>query len=152
MRVIKGDLFDEIGKANLLLVTCNNTVKKNGELVMGRGAARDLAERYPWIPAQAGEEVRTSLWLPGLGWRYGVKVMKKRLRKTRFGIFQVKYHFAQLADLRLILYSTRILRKVALDYKRIVMNFPGVGYGRLRFEDVLPILVALPENVFLYVR
>lgn len=152
MRVIKGDLFDEIGSADLLLVTCNNTIKKNGDLVMGRGAAHDLAERYPWIPVEAGKEVRTSLWLPGLGWRYGVKVTWKKVKKTCFGIFQVKYHFAQPANVDLILYSTRILCKVALDYRRIVMNFPGVGHGRLRFEDVLPIVVTLPENVFLYVR
>ena len=36
---LRGNLWDEIGKADIILVTTNATLNKNKELICGRGAA-----------------------------------------------------------------------------------------------------------------
>ena len=50
MQLITGDLWEEVGKADLLFVTTNGVVTKADELVMGRGCAREAKERLSSLP------------------------------------------------------------------------------------------------------
>ncbi|MEK6860596.1 MAG: hypothetical protein AABY07_01375 [Nanoarchaeota archaeon] len=47
MILVKGNMWDELGKAELILVTANSNIKKNGALVMGAGAAKEARDRFP---------------------------------------------------------------------------------------------------------
>ncbi len=49
MNIVAGDMFDEIGNATILLCTTNAVINSKGELVMGRGAALEMKQKYPGI-------------------------------------------------------------------------------------------------------
>ncbi len=124
--------------ANLYFFTGNSYVKRNGALVMGRGAARQVRDLYPGIDKKFGRVI------PHLG-HYGYYI------EGSIGVFQVKKHFSAKAELDLIKVSTEFLTGFALTWPQaIYMNYPGIGNGGLLQTDVAPLLATLPDNVFLY--
>jgi hypothetical protein len=125
------------------LITTNSTVKRNGALVMGRGIALQAKTRFPGLDLALGQAILRVC--PNQG-RYGLIVGRK------LGIFQVKYHYAAPADLELIRYSTGMLTAYAAEHPdiRIHLNYPGIGWGHLSQEQVAPIILALPDNVFVW--
>jgi len=88
-----GNLWDEWGVADLLLVTTNSTVRRDGTLVMGRGAALEAQQRYPALPARLGHAV---LDRP----IYGIELAWYE-PPTMLGVFQVKAHWRDEAWSRL---------------------------------------------------
>ena len=152
---VRGNLWEETDKAALLLVTTNAVVNARGALVMGRGAAKDLATRKPEFPTLAG----IHLLKKGLAYTnnaplplYGVQTIIHSFQGTSLGLFQVKFHWRDPADLRIIAYSAGMLHRIAFSpgYFRVAMNFPGIGNGRLDREAVLPWLANLPAHVYIY--
>ena len=138
---IKDDLWKYEGKADLIVISTNSYIKKDGELVMGRGLALQAKNRYPELPRLFGQKI------PHLG-VYGLVVVKHQGKL--FGAFQVKRHFRDRAEIALIENSTRKLRDFLKENPvSVVMNFPGIGYGRLRNKvgEIKEILDTLPENV-----
>jgi hypothetical protein len=146
---VKGNLWDEVGRADLILVTANSTLNSRGELVMGKGAALEAKQRYPWLPGEAGRAIRAK---GGSGTYYGALAFPPRLDApdTDIGILQVKIHWHEPARLSLIELSLKGLAETSIHYTRIALNFPGIGAGQLNREDVLPLLECLPDNVFIY--
>lgn len=152
MHLITGDLWDELGKAALILVSTNAMVNRDGKLVMGRGAAKEAADRFPGLAAAFGAELAERNLVGNV---YGLLYNPVPLEGADLiliGAFQVKYHWRDMADLELIGYSTAQLRRLALLHpeKRIAMNFPGISNGRLQRWQVEPIISALPDNVYVY--
>lgn len=126
---------------NVYLFTGNPVRRRDGAIVMGRGAARQVRDTYPGVDRKLGEQMNGKplvyvLIKPGqvLGW------------------FQVKHHWQQPADLKLIASATELLRQHATRRQEVFfhLNAPGVGNGRLSWDDVEPILRALPDNVLVY--
>ncbi len=138
-----GDMWKE-SEADAILFTANSTIRADGALVMGRGAALECQSLYAGCNKQFGQIIK--------GRRlYGVVLGPNDLKPGYFlGAFQVKYHFKDNADIGLISYSTGKLFELA---KYVIpdllwaVNFPGIGWGRLKREDVLPIISILPDNV-----
>ncbi|MCP4425076.1 MAG: hypothetical protein GY803_11320 [Chloroflexi bacterium] len=64
----------------------------------------------------------------------------------------VKRHYSQPASLELIRRSTVMLCAWCADHPdaQIALNFPGIGNGRLRREDVLPIVNQLPDQIAIW--
>lgn len=129
---------------DVCLFTGNPVLKRNGAIVMGRGAAREVRDRYPGIDMSFGSGViqypeAHILW---------VKITPKQV----IGWFKVKYHWADIADITLIQHSTQELTEFAINNPNNTfhMNFPGVGNGKLHERDVIPVLNTLPDNVRLY--
>jgi hypothetical protein len=145
MQVMKSDLFQST--ADYILVTTNSFIKKNGCLVMGRGAAKQLYNSDPTIAYAAGccirdggypKDTKTNLPI------YGVIIL------GRFGLFQVKTNWFDDARLDLISMSTdELITQINTQYigKTFAMNFPGIGNGRLDYESVYNIINKLPDNV-----
>lgn len=160
MRLRTGNLWDAPGEvgATLIAVTTNSYVHRIGSnpgpLAMGAGAALEAHERYPQLAQTAGVLLRQVVgFRPGLYGvlpRYGWVVVPE----PRIGLFQTKYHYRQNADLELIKFSVaRLLDWLDLHPAEVVaLNFPGIGYGRLSRERVLPFLELLPERVVIYER
>jgi hypothetical protein len=147
MRLVTGDLWSELGRANLVLVTTNAIVTRSGRLVMGRGAAREARDRFPGLDADLGAIILGS---PS---PYGVALARGDHHPvTRLGAFQVKHHWRHPAQLDLIAFSMERLAGITNRYGRIALNFPGIGNGGLRPEAVLPLLRGLPDHVFVYRR
>lgn len=144
----KGDMW--LSGADIIAVTGNAYVKSNGELVMGRGAAQEAAQRYPGCAQAFGTQIiHWSVRSPGVPYGF-VLCVRDYPGKPRLGLFQVKYNWWEAAKLPLIQVSARQLSASArgsLRGYRIALNFPGIGNGRLARESVLPLLQGLPNNV-----
>ena len=139
----QGDMWSILDTTDFFIVTTNSYIRIDGALVMGRGIAKQLSTRFPQMPrnfAQQTKHLDT----------YGLII---HLRDdTNLGAFQVKHHFSDPATLSLIEYSTRHLTNLAnrLPKQRFDLNFPGIGNGRLAYNDVLPIVRQLPDNVHVW--
>jgi len=152
------DMFDE--ERDVLIITTNSYINKKEELVMGRGIALQLTQKYHQVKKVAGEIIKRKY---GHLSKYGFLFLSLYDKQGNFeedvGLFQVKYHFKDRANIELIKYSTKIMQEKLQDifrthykYLKFAMNFPGIGYGGLNREDVFPIINSLPDNFYIYER
>lgn len=139
MRLMKGNMWSS--NASLILVTCNSFVRQDGALVMGRGAALEAKTKYPQFPYEMGKYVKQCS--DGI---YGV-LFSLQYSNPELGVFQVKRHFRDDADLDLIQLSIYKFIPAIAGYPLVAMNMPGIGYGHLRRKQVLPLVKQLPDNV-----
>ncbi len=152
----RGDMWMAYAAADLFLITTNATITVRGALVMGRGIARQARDRFPGLDAALGKQILSTCGNPstllraGQG-QYGLLV-SPLWPEARLGAFQVKRHYAQPASLELIQHSTAVLCAWCIDHPdaSVHLNFPGIGNGRLRREDVLPIVMQLPDQVTIW--
>jgi hypothetical protein len=158
MKIVIGELFDSTDP--IILVTTNSFIRKDGGLVMGRGAALQLKTLVPKIDYSFGKMIK--YYSKHLG-EYNVLLMNPYIDLggymsifQHYGIFQVKYHYKDMADLELIKRSTdkliEIMHKFPYNGLPISMNYPGIGFGQLFREEVYPIIKNLPDNVTIYER
>jgi hypothetical protein len=146
MKLVQGDLWSTKDKA--IFVTTNSTIRKDGLLVMGRGAAFEMTQRYRFIPKAFGQKIWSKY---GNLSEYGLVSVMYAVEDTILGGFQVKKYFRDKATTKSITLSTEKLCVFAAWYSEgISMNFPGIGYGGLTKEQVLPIVSVLPDNVTIY--
>ncbi len=147
MTLEKGNIWGS--GADIICVTTNATVRTDGRLVMGRGAALECKQRFPGIDLEFGRKVRQWEARFGLGTPYGVVLSGPNC--LTLGAFQVKWSFRDAAEVELIRVSVQSLTKIAVETGAVIaLNFPGIGYGRLSRECVLPLLEPLPDNVTVY--
>lgn len=143
----RGDMFSVWGKTDLFLFTSNPIVNKNGEAVMGRGIAKQLADRLPTIRKDFARILRS----PVRTWECD---RIERYDGQWVGYFMVKEHWAENAKLSIIDTSTvdlvQWLAETDDPINRVDLNFPGIGNGKLKREDVLPIIEQLPDNVHVW--
>ena len=150
MKLCKGDMFKS-GAADVIVFTGNSTIRRNGCLVMGRGAALEAQMRFYGCSREFGRllYIYNLHNYPRKNVSYGVLVHSTQVNPA-LALFQVKERWHDDAKLELIKNSTNMLDNLAKSIwkdKRIALNFPGIGYGRLRRKDVLPIIQSLPDNV-----
>lgn len=150
----RGNMWDVFGKTDLFLITTNPIRRKDGALVMGRGIALEAANRFQELPFQFGAAVEKNYnnreYCDPLAHCHCMMVGK--FDGQAMGYFMVKNHWREPADLDVIRHSTRELNAMAryLGDRRYDVNFPGIGNGRLKREDVLPIIEVLPNNVHVW--
>lgn len=139
----RGNMWNVFNKADYFICTGNSCIKTNNSLVMGIGMAKEFRDKFTSFDELCGASI--NLICGHLGF-YGF------LKFDKLGIFQVKYHFLDNAEIKIIQRGVRILRKFALSCpsKQIHMNYPGIGYGRLSKKIVAPKLRFLPDNVHIW--
>ena len=151
-----GDMFQATWNkpGTLFVVTTNSTINKRGELVMGRGSAKQLKDRVTGIPEVFGEVLK-----PYHMNLYGLCVVTSGRLKERLGhwcrvfcdvgAFQVKTRFSEKADPVIIRRSAEMLNEYARQHPALTinMNMPGTGHGRLAEGTVMPHLRPLPKTV-----
>ena len=122
MRRETGDLWE--GRADWRVITTNLCVRSDGVAVMGRGVARQAADRFPGLPARYGADLRRGIagldpivLEPSPG--YGILCLP------------VKRRWSEPADLGLIEGALRELAGFAASRPQeiIRMPVPGVGFG-----------------------
>lgn len=131
MQEIWGDIwgpFGNEGDAVLRCVTTNGIVKRNGELVMGAGIAKQAANRYPALPRLLGQGVRKHGNVPLLVEEIGIIS------------FPTKHNWKNKSVPSLILKSAERIAKLADYYDHILMTRPGCGLGGLNWEEVKAML------------
>jgi hypothetical protein len=149
MKLQRGNIFAH--QTDILLVTTNSVINKQGKLVMGRGAAKMLSLTIPPSQENLAYLVRVALEKSSDG-LYGVVIYSSQIKglcRAGYGAFQVKDKWWEDARLSIIEYSTQLLCELATmrPSMKFSLNFPGIGNGRLKREDVLPIIEGLPDNV-----
>lgn len=141
----RGDMWDVYGATDLFLITTNPIINKQDKLVMGRGIAKEFAERFPEGPTEFAKMVRA---FPA---RYCSEVYYEPVFGRQWvGYFMVKRHWKEPAHIPTIMRSTSSLIEIAASGRRIDLNFPGIGNGKLQRERVLPIIQTLPDNVHVW--
>jgi hypothetical protein len=152
----QGDLWSRLGGhhrggLNAILVSTNATVRKDGHLVMGRGAALEATKIWPDLPFFLGSIIKDR---PEYGVVFAPGVYPMQKWGVLMGAFQVKYHWSNDATLDLISTSTKKLSVIAeaIPHMLFSMNYPGIGNGRLERIDVSQIIKYLPDNVEVWER
>ena len=114
---------------------------------MGRGAALQCRDTYPGVDKDLADKISKGELSPNY-----FNIFTQLSKDQYLGAFQVKNNFADKAELEIIKRSTKMLKRHAIDkpHLNFHMNFPGIGYGGLPYELILPIVQQLPGNVILY--
>lgn len=147
MREVTGDLW--IVEADVVVITTNGFIKKNGHAVMGRGVAKQALDRWPEISKILGDLLRDN------GNHIGIAHLGLVHTGGRTIIFfPVKHNWFEKADLALITRSTRELVKLAdrTGLHDVALPRPGCGNGKLNWEYVKPILDLYLDDRFIVVN
>lgn len=133
MNIVFGDLWDA-PEGYVIAVTTNSVINRDGSLVMGMGAAQQLAEREPWVPEVAGLAVADQCGTLGF---YGWKTVRGPTSRRVYGLFQTKLHYENPSTLELIERSAEVLYAwQERTQQPVACNFPGIGLGRLPAQAV----------------
>ena len=149
----KGNMWNVFGKTELFLITTNPIIRKDGAVVMGRGIAKEVKERFPRFPYLMAEQLSRAH--PEIDADMHCCSPLATFDEQLMGYFMVKRHWREPALKEIIANSVEHLLLLPLRYgfnssARIDLNFPGIGYGKLKREDVLPLLEELPDNVHVW--
>ena len=158
MKELRGNLHDLA--CDVVCITTNGFVSKNGKAVMGRGCAKEIKEREPGIDLILGTKIRelgpgvlplktladgkTILSFPVKPASViydGDNIVAHAKNKYQIGD-EVPGYFAK-ADLAIIEESARALRRMAdsmPEWTNIILPRPGCGAGELEWTTVKPIL------------
>jgi hypothetical protein len=155
MNIVREELFRAVELPVMVVVTTNATIKNNGALVMGRGAAKQVRDKLPGIDVECGSAITARLAndvFASYQNMYGFLEIRPWTRpgKGGFGIFQVKKQYDEQAQLMLINYSCQILVQWIRGSEGacpVRMNFPGIGNGGLPRGVVEPVLRAHFDKV-----
>lgn len=144
----KGDMWSIFGKTQRFIITTNPVINSKGAVVMGRGIAKQFADRYPAGPFDMAKNITKDIDL-------GYEPLFGRIHvydKQAVYYFMVKRHWREAAHPAVIRDAARELRISAMDrpQERFDLNFPGIGNGKLPREQVLPLLDDLPSNVHIW--
>lgn len=153
MKQIVGDYWKESHNYDLLCVTTNGVVKKDGRLVMGAGIAKEFRDRYTDIDAILGSNVTL------FGNRvFVINWTTKCIIPSNFVVlpseflasFPTKHDWGNPSSIELIIKSAKELVEEVEKYnlRTILLTRPGCGNGGLTWEYVYPILAPLLDDRF----
>lgn len=146
----EGDMWTALKRTQLFCFTSNASITTRDRLVMGRGMALQVRNKFPDIDKMFAGAI-------GAQMAYGLAFVRYEHgdRGYNFCAFQVKHHYSDQASMDLIKMSANMLSDVVErdGLTRVDLNFPGIGNGRLRASVVRPYLEkTLPHSVHVWVR
>lgn len=173
MKLIYGNLWDQ--QADAICITTNGFIKSNGECVMGRGCALEAAKRFKQLPTLLANAIKKrgnvvnplgkfiNQGSPTVILSFPVKPdiqitqdpnqivqhIRGKLKPDRSGNYHIP-GWACKASLEIIEQSCQQLVHITntLNFQKVIVPRPGVGYGELQWEDVQPILEKYLDDRF----
>ena len=139
MQEVYGDIWDYLGKA-VIVITTSGSLTRDGRAVLGRGCARQAAERFPNLALQLGAMLQEQ----------GNHVHNLGNSLVSFPVEESAW---ALPDLRLIARSARELKELAdrEGWETIVVPRPGCGGGGLSWHEVRSLLMSQFDDRFLVI-
>lgn len=136
MKELIGNYWDHANEFVALCCTTNQMLNAHGSLVMGRGIAKQFAQKYKWLPNEWGRRIKENEHHDGL-MITGVKNPKTGGIKFLVA-FPTKYDWRNKSDLELIERSAWTLAQVAtiMGWKKILLPRPGCSNGGLKWSMV----------------
>jgi hypothetical protein len=124
-------VYDIRSEGSMFVIPVNGSINKHDDAVMGRGLARDAADRYPFLRTEFGTLLRRR------------QHIVREMVEKQFILFPVKYQWHEQADVELIAGSCRQLSLLAKfwKYKMIYMPHVGCGNGGLDWEKDVRLVV-----------
>jgi hypothetical protein len=154
MLEIYGDIWANADDYDAMVITTNGFVKTNGEAVMGRGIAKEAAERYPLFPVDLGTLLKErgnhafSFCYKSNFWFFTLPVKPEYGPNGEMG-------WKAKADITLIERSIQelLVQISGIDQfftkvNKVIMPRPGCGNGRLKWEDVKPVIEPYLDDRF----
>ena len=133
MKDVYGNVWDYA--ADVVCITTNGFIKRNGAAVMGRGVAKQALIRYPGVDVVLAKNLKDN---------------GNHVSHLYAGLlaFPVKHNWWEPADMVLIARSAAELARLVDLGLTYVLPRPGCGNGQLSWEDVRPVIKdLLPDNV-----
>jgi len=127
MKEMKVDLFT--GNPDAICILTNGVLNKHGCNVMGAGNAKQCKELYPGAPKQLGDRIKKHGNITQPFMKIGKKIVFA---------FPTKNNWRGPSDIELIKRSCIQLMAWINKYnlKKVWLPRPGVGMGRLKWNDV----------------
>jgi len=125
---IKGDIMAWWRLGNVIGITTNGFVKRNGRAVMGAGIAKSMRDAIPGVDLQVGARIKDFGNSPAY------------FPEHKFFTFPVKHNWWEDADLELIYKSAEFINRNYNAGDRIDFPRPGCGNGKLEWKTVKPVL------------
>ena len=139
MQEVYGDIWDYLGKA-VIVITTSGSLTRDGRAVLGRGCARQAAERFQNLALQLGALLQEQ---------------GNHVHNLGNGLvsFPVEESAWALPDLRLIARSALELKELAdrEGWETIVVPRPGCGGGGLSWHEVRSLLMSQFDDRFLVI-
>lgn len=137
MKETFGNMWGSCFDGCVRCITTNGFIKKSGEAVLGRGCAKEAADRFKDLPKKLG----TKLAMDGNNVHY--------FPEYDLITFPVKHHWREPADPILIKRSAKQLRDIAtITSIYFILPRPGCKNGQLEWSEVKKVIEGiLPDNV-----
>lgn len=146
MKQVFGDLWALWSSKmyDAVCITTNGAVRVDGACVMGRGCAKEFAERFPDGPFDLGQLIDMNGNI--------TQVIYRNLENDKEATvaFPVKHLWHEAADIELIQESAKQLVELADKYKweKVLLPRPGCGNGKLEWGIVAPIIGEILDDRF----
>lgn len=134
---ITGDLWD-FYPDHWIVIPTNAGWRKDGSAVMGRGVAKQAADRWPNLPKRYGSECRRCSGYPFVV-AYPPKKMILFPTKPLFKLMP-ELSWQQPASLELIERLLPSLMYITSEAEKVFLPALGCGAGELTIDQVYPIL------------
>ncbi|SKA18882.1 hypothetical protein SAMN02745119_03045 [Trichlorobacter thiogenes] len=139
MREQQIDIWSYQGQA-IIAITTNGSLTRDGRAIMGKGVAKQAAERFPELRSQLGRLLQVR----------GNHVHEILLGLVSFPVEETPF---SLPELSLIRRSAEELRQLAdqCGWNAVVVPRPGCGGGGMRWQEVKPMLEEFFDDRFIVV-
>jgi len=153
MRIHKIDLDEVELRNSILIFTTNGNIKKDGRAVMGRGIAKYVRDNLLFFDEEDLDWKKPDIVLGTNIYVFGNRpflfyAKRKNQNEEFYTIsFPTKYNWWERSNLKLIensiketIYLLRTNYFLFYDIKRIFIPLFATENGRLKFEDIKPLL------------
>ena len=135
-----GDIWEDSGRGNTIVITTNGSLTRDRRAVFGRGVAKQAALRFPGIAEKLGRLLAEQ----------GCHVFDLGSGIVSFPVEETAW---SQPDLRIIARSAEELRLLTdrSGWPRVVVPRPGCGGGGLAWKDVQPLLAPWFDERFIVI-
>jgi hypothetical protein len=135
-----GDIWEYADQGDVVIITTNGSLTRDGRAIFGRGVARQAALRFPGLADKLGRLLEDQ----------GSHVFDLGNCVVTFPVEESPW---SLPELRIIARSAQELRALVdgSGWRRIVVPRPGCGGGGLAWKDVQPVLAPWLDDRFIVI-